>query len=82
MPHILTWYLFYRNALKEFWGNFNQCYLFAIPAGESVVFTTETPTLDKIKKKVVMIVKSVQKKLEDFKDSDAPKEIIMMELNR
>ena len=49
----------HRNALKEFWGNFNQTYIFAMQTGaDSVSFSTETPGLDKIKKKIVMIVKT------------------------
>ena len=57
--------------------------MFVIQTGaDSVQFITETPTLDKIKRKIIMVVKSIQKKQEDFKDSDAPKEIIMMEINR
>lgn len=53
-----------------------------IQVSENVTFTTEPPTLDKIKKKIIMVVKAIQRKGEDYKDADIPKEIVMMELNR
>ena len=45
-------------------------------------FTTETPALDKIKRKIVMVVKTRQMKAEEFIDANAAKDIMMMEINR
>ncbi len=45
-------------------------------------FTTETPALDKIKRKIVMVVKTRQMKAEEFLDANAAKDIMMMEINR
>lgn len=79
----ITDILLNRNALKEFWGNYNQTYLFVnCPGGDAVTFTTETPTLDKIKKKIVMVVKTRQMKAEEFLDANVHKDIMMMEINR
>lgn len=73
----------YRNALKEFWGNYNQTYIFVIQTGaDAVAFTTETPSLDKIKKKVAMVAKTKQMKSEEFLDANVSKDIMMMEVNR
>jgi hypothetical protein len=47
-----------------------------------VQFTTETPALDKIKRKIVMVVKTRQMKAEEFLDANAAKDIMMMEINR
>jgi hypothetical protein len=47
-----------------------------------VQFSTETPSLDKIKKKIVMVVKTRQMKAEEFLDVNASKDIMMMEINR
>jgi hypothetical protein len=75
--------LFNRNALKEFWSNYNQTFIFVIPLGvDTVQFTSECPTLDKIKKKVVMVIKTRQMKGEEFVDANAAKDIMMMEVNR
>jgi len=72
-----------KNALKEFWSNFNQTYLFVnSPGGDAVQFTTETPALDKIKRKIVMVVKTRQMKAEEFLDANAAKDIMMMEASR
>lgn len=59
----------FRNSLKEYWSNYNQTFLFVIPLGvDTVQFSSETPTLDKIKKKVVMVIKTRQMKGEEFLD--------------
>jgi len=47
-----------------------------------VQFTTETPSLDKIKRKIVMVIKTRQMKAEEFLDANAHKDIMMMEINR
>ena len=73
----------YRNTLKEFWGNFNQMFIFVNQvSADNVQFMTETPTLDKIKRKLIMVVKTRQMKSEEFLDANAAKDIMMMELNR
>ncbi len=73
----------YRNTLKEFWGNFNQMFIFVNQvSADNVQFMTETPTLDKIKRKLIMVVKTRQMKSEEFLDANAGKDIMMMELNR
>ena len=73
----------YRNILKEFWGNFNQMFIFVNQtSADNVQFMTETPTLDKIKRKLIMVVKTRQMKSEEFLDANAYKDIMMMELNR
>jgi hypothetical protein len=43
---------------------------------------TETPSLDKIKRKMIMVVKTRQMKSEEFLDANAVKDIMMMEMNR
>ncbi len=58
-------------------------YMFAIsPSADSVQFVCEVPSLDKIKKKILVIVKTRQMKAEEFLDVNASKDIVMMELNR
>lgn len=72
-----------RNALKEFWGNFNQTYIFVNPtSADAVTFQTDIPTLDKIKRKVVIVLKTRQMKAEEFADANVAKDIMMMEANR
>ncbi|TNV88245.1 hypothetical protein FGO68_gene15451 [Halteria grandinella] len=72
-----------KNSLKEYWSNYNQTFLFVIPLGvDTVQFSSETPTLDKIKKKVVMVIKTRQMKGEEFLDQNAGRDIMMMEVNR
>jgi hypothetical protein len=51
-------------------------------SADNVQFMTETPTLDKIKRKLIMVVKTRQMKSEEFLDANAVKDIMMMELNR
>ena len=73
----------YRNVLKEFWGNFNQMFIFVNQvSADNVQFMTETPSLDKIKRKMIMVVKTRQLKSEEFLDANAVKDIMMMEMNR
>lgn len=73
----------FRNALREYWSNYNQTFLFVIPLGvDTVQFTAETPSLDKIKKKIVMVIKTRQMKGEEFLDINAARDIMMMEVNR
>jgi hypothetical protein len=70
-------------VLKEFWGNYNQTYIFVNQTGaDTVTFQTDTPTLDKIKRKMIMVVKTRQMKSEEFLDANAPRDIAMMEVNR
>jgi len=69
--------------LKEFWGNFNQMFIFVNQvSADNVQFMTETPSLDKIKRKMIMVVKTRQLKSEEFLDANAVKDIMMMEMNR
>ena len=51
-------------------------------SADNVQFMTETPTLDKIKRKMIMVVKTRQLKSEEFVDANAQKDIMMMEMNR
>lgn len=72
-----------RGALKEFWGNFNQTYIFVNPvSADAITFQTDIPTLDKIKRKVVIVLKTRQMKAEEFLDVNVSKDIMMMEANR
>jgi hypothetical protein len=72
-----------RNALKEFWGNYNQTYIFVNPvSADAVTFQTDIPTLEKIKRKVVIVLKTRQMKAEEFLDVNVSKDIMMMEANR
>ena len=72
-----------RGALKEFWGNFNQTYIFVNPvSADAVTFQTDIPTLDKIKRKVVIVLKTRQMKAEEFLDVNVAKDIMMMEASR
>jgi pterin-4a-carbinolamine dehydratase len=81
ITHLL--FVLIRNALKEFWGNFNQTYIFVNPvSADAVTFQTDIPTLDKIKRKVVIVLKTRQMKAEEFLDVNAAKDIMMMEANR
>jgi hypothetical protein len=69
--------------LKEFWGNFNQMFIFVNQASaDNLQFLTETPSLDKIKRKMIMVVKTRQMKSEEFLDANISKDIMMMEMNR
>ena len=69
--------------MKEFWSNYNMTYLFIIQTGaDTVSVSIETPSLDKIKKKIVMVVKTRQMKSEEFLDVNAHKDLMMMEINR
>lgn len=69
--------------MKEFWGNFNQTYIFVIAvSADAVTFQTDVPTLDKIKRKVVIVIKTRQMKSEEFLDVNVAKDIMMMEANR
>ena len=69
--------------MKEFWGNFNQMFIFVNQvSADNVQFMTETPSLDKIKRKMIMVVKTRQLKSEEFLDANAVKDIMMMEMNR
>jgi hypothetical protein len=75
--------LCYRNSLKEFYGNYNQMFIFVNQASaDTLQFMTETPSLDKIKRKMIMVVKTRQLKAEEFLDVNAHKDIMMMEMNR
>jgi len=40
------------------------------------------PTLDKLKKKVVLVIKARQDKTVDITDANVQKEVMMMEINR
>jgi len=72
-----------KNTLKEFWGNFNQMFIFVNQASaDNLQFLTETPSLDKIKRKMIMVVKTRQMKSEEFLDANISKDIMMMEMNR
>lgn len=51
-------------------------------SADTLQFLTETPTLDKIKRKMIMVVKTRQLKSEEFLDVNAHKDIMMMEMNR
>jgi hypothetical protein len=51
-------------------------------SADAIQFMTETPTLDKIKRKMIMVVKTRQLKSEEFSDVNAVKDIMMMEVNR
>jgi hypothetical protein len=51
-------------------------------SADNVQFMTETPSLDKIKRKMIMVVKTRQMKSEEFLDANAVKDIMMMEMNR
>ena len=76
-------FVFIRNALKEFWGNFNQTYIFVNPIStDAVTFGTDIPALDKIKRKVIIVIKTRQMKAEEFLDVNVAKDIMMMEANR
>ena len=70
----------YRTAFKEFYniGPF----LFAIGSGDAVTFQNDVPTLDKLKKKVVLVIKARQDKTVDLTDANIQKEVMMMEINR
>ena len=69
--------------LKEFWSNFNQTYLFINPvSADAVTFANDIPTLDKIKRKVIIVIKTRQMKAEEFLDVNVSKDIMMMEANR
>jgi hypothetical protein len=69
--------------LKEFWGNYNQMFIFVNQvSADNVQFMTETPSLDKIKRKMIMVVKTRQLKAEEFLDVNVVKDIMMMEMNR
>lgn len=81
ITHLL--FVFIRNALKEFWGNFNQTYIFVNPtSADAVTFQTDIPVLDKIKRKVIIVIKTRQMKAEEFLDVNVSKDIMMMEANR
>lgn len=57
--------------------------MFAIQAGsDSVTFQTDVPGLDKLKKKVVLIIRAKPDKNVEITDKNIDKEIIMMEINR
>jgi hypothetical protein len=47
-----------------------------------VTFGTDIPTLDKIKRKVIIVIKTRQMKAEEFLDANVSKDIMMMEANR
>jgi dynein heavy chain len=69
--------------LKEFWGNYNQTYIFVNAiSSDAVTFQTDVPSLDKIKRKVVIVIKTRQMKAEEFLDVNVSKDIMMMEANR
>jgi hypothetical protein len=56
--------------------------LIAQRAGDTISFTSEIPTLDKIKGKFVMILKARNDKNVVIDESNVGKEIVMMEGNR
>ena len=47
-----------------------------------MTFGTDIPTLDKIKRKVIIVIKTRQMKAEEFLDANVSKDIMMMEINR
>jgi hypothetical protein len=51
-------------------------------SADNVQFLTETPSLNSIKRKLIMVVKTRQMKSEEFLDANSHKDIMMMELNR
>jgi len=61
-------YLSYRTAFKEFYniGPF----LFAVSSGDAIAFQNDVPTLDKLKKKVVLVIKARQDKTVDITDAN------------
>lgn len=69
--------------MKEFWSNYNTTFMFVIALGvDTIAMTPETPSLDKIKKKCVVVLKTRQMKEAEFIDANASKDIMMMEVNR
>lgn len=57
--------------------------MFVIALGvDTIAISAETPALDKIKKKCVVVLKTRQMKGEDFLDANASKDLMMMEVNR
>lgn len=58
-------------------------FMFAVQASsDSVTFQTDVPQLDKLKKKVILIVKARQDKNVEITDANIGKEVMMMEVNR
>ena len=51
-------------------------------SADAVTFATDIPTLDKIKRKVIIVIKTRQMKAEEFLDVNVAKDIMMMEANR
>lgn len=58
-------------------------FMFALwQSSDSVTFQTEVPTADKLKRKVILIVKARQDKNVEITDANISREVMMMEINR
>ena len=74
-----------EHALKSFFDKERQdMFLFAIPTGgESLQFQSEPPAPEKIKKKVLLILRARSKKdVGEINADNIDKEVIFMEINR
>jgi hypothetical protein len=58
-------------------------FMFALwQSSDSVTFQTDVPTADKLKRKVILIVKARQDKNVEITDANISREVMMMEINR
>jgi len=71
-----------KNSFKEFFGSGS--FMFALKASaDNVVFTTEVPTLNQIKQKIILILRARNdKSAPEVNEHNVSKEVVMMEVNR